>query len=262
MDPDLKSRLIDTSAPFAELANIDSLLTSRWIFSAIFVLAVCWMLTRLVKIPFQMLWRRGYDESRKFEFLLNGINGVIYTAGLFYALRSIFSHSPLLSAVLTIIVLSVILFAAFNLISNFASGITLLFSPELRRGIRIELDSITGVIRQRALLRTIVQSDNGETVWIPNNQLTQRIVKFSEPMNAFPVRLLVHVKNATFESLSHTLSEITATSPFRKEGTSIEINPISESNQISLLFYTWSPNSVKEAKIHIIKTLEKMDHPI
>jgi len=256
MDPVFNNAL-NKSVSFEKMINFESLLTSRWMFSAIFTLAICWILTRLAKIPFQMLWRRGYDESRKLEFVLNLVNGIIYIAGLFYALRTIFGQSPLLSMILTVIVFAVILFSAFNIISNFAAGISLLFSPELTRGKRIELDSITGVVRQRALLRTIIQSDTGETVWIPNNILTHQIIKFSEPMNAFPVRLQIHVGKEGYEKLAHILNEITATSPFRKEGTSIEINPIAEKNQLTLVFYTWSPSAVKEAKIHIVKALEK-----
>lgn len=259
MDPDLKNAVGSTSSTFAELIAIDGLLTSKWIYAAIFVLAACWVLTRLAKVPFQMLWRRGYDEARNLEFLLNTINGIIYVAGLFYALRTIFGQSPLLSIVLTVMIFSVILMSSFNLISNFASGISLLFSPEMKRGKRIEIDNLTGVIRQRALLRTIVLADTGETVWIPNNQLTHKMVRFSDPMNAFPVRLHINVGKEGYEKLAHILNEITATSPFRKEGTFIEINPIADKSQLSLLFYTWSPSSVKEAKIHIVKALEKIN---
>jgi hypothetical protein len=259
MNPDYKTVLANSAPPLQELLNIEGLLTSKWIYAAIFVLAACWVLTRLAKVPFQMLWRRGYDESRNLEFALNTINGIIYIGGLFYALRTIFGQSPVLSIILTVMIFSVILMSSFNLISNLASGISLLFSPEMKRGKRIELDNLTGVIRQRALLRTIILSDTGETVWIPNNQLTRKIVRFSDPMNAFPVRLFINVGKEGYEKLAHILNEITATSPFRKEGTFIEINPIADKNQLSLLFYTWSPNSIKEAKIHIVKALEKIN---
>jgi len=56
-------------------------------------------------------------------------------------------------------------------LSNVAAGVMLIFLRPFRRGEKIEADKCTGVVRELGLFRTMITTDDGVVISIPNAQI-------------------------------------------------------------------------------------------
>jgi small conductance mechanosensitive channel len=96
-------------------------------------------------------------------------------------------------------------------LSNVAAGVMLIFLRPFRRGEKIEADKCSGVVRELGLFRTIIQTDDGVFISIPNAAIfagtivnyhreTMRRTNFTVPLD--PAQDLEKIQEIVLAALS------------------------------------------------------------
>ena len=147
-------------------------LTPGGIFNALLIILIAYAISRII--------RHGLDRatgSQKFSnspaiYTLGRIaHYIIMLIGVFVALGSIgmdFTNFALIAGALSV----GIGFGLQAIVNNFVSGLILLFEGSLRIGDYIELDSgLAGVVREINTRATVVNSNDGVDVVVPNSEL-------------------------------------------------------------------------------------------
>ena len=146
-------------------------------------------------LQYQVLARTKIDKAT--QYTITTLFGyVVLTLGIVIALRSVVN----LSALGTIVAaLSVgIGFGMQDVVSNFISGIILLFERPIRVGDTIEVGSNRGLVRQINIRATTVQTRDNVFILVPNrNLISQEVVNYGYEDPKMRMRVPVGVSYAS-----------------------------------------------------------------
>ena len=133
-----------------------------------FAISISWFIRRLLS---RGIRKKPASQSPAFYTLGRILHYIIVVAGVFAALGSIgidFTSFALIAGALSV----GIGFGLQAIVSNFVSGLILLFEGTLRVGDYIELDSgLCGVVREINTRATIVNTNDSVDVVVPNTEL-------------------------------------------------------------------------------------------
>jgi potassium efflux system protein len=150
----------------------DAPVTFGSMFKALLILLLAYGISRLIRHFLALASRRRqHAESPAIYTLGRLLHYVIILIGVFAALGSIgmdFTNFALIAGALSV----GIGFGLQAIVNNFVSGLILLFEGSLRIGDYIELDSgLAGVVKEINTRATIVNSNDGVDVVVPNSEL-------------------------------------------------------------------------------------------
>ena len=164
-------RLVDLGG--FHLFNIgDTAVTPNGLVKMLFILGLAWGISWLIRyLLARGLRKKRTAQSPAFYTLGRLLHYIIVVAGSFAALGSIgidFANFALIAGALSV----GIGFGLQAIVSNFVSGLILLFEGTLRVGDYIELDSgLCGVVKEINTRATIVQTNDSVDVVVPNSEL-------------------------------------------------------------------------------------------
>ena len=134
----------------------------------VFAYAISWGIRHLMD---RATGRQQFAQSPIFYTLGRLLHYIIILIGIFAALASIgmdFTNFALIAGALSV----GIGFGLQAIVSNFVSGLILLFEGSLRIGDYIELDSgLAGMVKEINTRATVVNSNDGVDVVVPNSEL-------------------------------------------------------------------------------------------
>lgn len=133
-----------------------------------------------------------------------------------------------------------------NIVSNFVSGIILIFDRPLQIGDSIEIGTKAGKVREIGLRSSTLLTAEGAEVIIPNGDiLSQQITNWTLSNNLQRIGLSLTIKGETdLVSLDNNLTEILKRSGHWAENTTHQLLFKSvKDDTVSLVFYFWCSNA-------------------
>lgn len=138
---------------------------------------------------------------------------------------------------------------------NFILGFACQFKPSIQIGRRIHWNQLTGMILQKNLCTLSVVADSNQIFRVPYKEVLLAAVQLDNiGLHAFPVQVMVPqeiFKGTPIKSL-HYLAQI---SPYRLINHPIEVTETNK--EVSVRFWTWSPEMVVEAQKLLINCLNE-----
>jgi small-conductance mechanosensitive channel len=143
-----------------------------------------------------------------------------------------------------------------NIVSNFVSGIILIFDRPLQIGDSVEIGDQQGKVREIGLRSSIIQTKEGAEVIIPNGDLlSQPIVNWTLSNSQQRLELGFRTERGDMEEVAKKAKELVLSSPF--------VYPLREpqvlftkmdANTIEIKVYCWciDTNKVEEAKSDLL----------
>ncbi len=140
------------------------------------ILIVAWIISRLLSSAVRHGLNRVEGTSRLLEnFLIKGVRWVVMAIGLLMALSALeVSIGPLLAVVGA--AGFVIAFALQDSLSNFASGLMILFFRPFDEGDVIEAGGIAGKVQSMNLVSTTILAFDNKRMVVPNNKIWNDVI--------------------------------------------------------------------------------------
>jgi small conductance mechanosensitive channel len=151
----------------------------RWAFNIarfLGILLVAWILSRFLSALIQRGLGRIEGTSRLLErFLVNAVRWIVMAIGLIMALAALeISIGPLLAVVGA--AGFVIAFALQDSLSNFASGLMILFFKPFDEGDVIEAGGVSGKVETMNLVSTTIHTFDNKRMVVPNNKIWNDVI--------------------------------------------------------------------------------------
>lgn len=151
------------------------------ILSALIILALAWLATKLVNAPVNTLMKRikiDIDQVA-IKYVNRVIKILIWFLGIVMAMDKLGIPVTSLITMLAAIGAAVALAIKDNL-SNLASGVVLLFTKPFKAGDYIEVENFSGTIKEIEIMHTYLVTPGNTLVAIPNTKMmTATIVNYS-----------------------------------------------------------------------------------
>lgn len=142
------------------------------IIGALIVILLTWAIAAIVRYA-AFTWAQQTEGDRSTEVLIGRLGyGMVWIFGAIIALAVLgLEFGALLSAFgLTSVAIG---FSLKDVLSNYISGVVLLAARPFRLGDQVVIDSFEGTITQIQLRATTMQTYDGRTVYIPNQEVFQ-----------------------------------------------------------------------------------------
>ncbi|MEE4146701.1 MAG: mechanosensitive ion channel domain-containing protein [Halieaceae bacterium] len=151
----------------------------RWAFNIarfIAILLAAWIVSRLLSSLLHQALARVPGTSRLLEnFLVKSTRWVVMAIGLIMALAALeFSIGPLLAVVGA--AGFVIAFALQDSLSNFASGLMILFFRPFDEGDVVDAGGVSGKVQSMNLVSTTIQTFDNKRMVVPNNKIWNDVI--------------------------------------------------------------------------------------
>ncbi len=147
--------------------------------SAAIILILAWIAARLLPKPICKMLDRTHLDKVATKYILRVVKIAIWALGLVMALDKLGIPVASFLTVLAAVGAAVALAVKDNL-ANFASGVVLLFTKPFKAGDFIELDGVSGTVREIELTHSYLDTPGNMRVAIPNTKMmTATIVNYS-----------------------------------------------------------------------------------
>jgi small conductance mechanosensitive channel len=146
------------------------------ILGAVLILAVGWLLLRILVGPLRRLLERSRFERTAASFLVNSLRAVVLFAIFLGVLNQLGVQTASLLTLLGAVVLAVSL-ALQGALANFASGLVVLSFRIARVGDLIETGDIKGRVVELLPFHAVVVTADNQRVTVPNTMLTNTAVR-------------------------------------------------------------------------------------
>jgi hypothetical protein len=249
----------EVSSIVHQMEKLGEFSAASWVSLFLFVLVAVWLLFRVSALPFDYLWRRGYDPQRNLLGLKRAIRALIVVTAIAYIVDKIYEDSPQAGMAVVFLALTTVLFSQKSAIGNFFSGIILLFQGDVRLGSRVTVGDISGNVSAIDLLHLKLKADDGALILMPNSTVVSDPVKISLISLGYPVEIEVDLKDK--DSMTpESLYDLAIASPFRKSNSDVEIERTSYAGAktVNVKFYVWSNDVINDARNHFFNNLNEM----
>lgn len=147
------------------------------------ILVAAWFISRILSAGVRKALSRVPGTSRLIEdFLVRSIRWVTMAVGLIMALASMdVSIGPLLAVVGA--AGFVIAFALQDSLSNFASGLMILFFRPFDVGDVVDAGGVSGVVKSMSLVSTTIQTFDNKRMVVPNNKVWNDVITNATGVN-------------------------------------------------------------------------------
>ncbi|WP_462321636.1 mechanosensitive ion channel family protein [Halochromatium sp.] len=144
--------------------------------SFIGILILAWVISRILGAGMHEALKRVPGTSRLLEdFLVRSIHWIVMAVGIIMALAAMdVSVGPLLAVVGA--TGFVVAFALQDSLSNFASGLMILFFKPFDVGDVVEAGGVSGVVQSMSLVSTTIQTFDNKRMVVPNNRIWNDVI--------------------------------------------------------------------------------------
>lgn len=147
---------------------------------AIFVVVLVAVLTKLLPKIIDRIWKKAHGDNAVKSYVRASLKVVLWALALIVLLDLVgFPIGSLLTVVAA--VGAAVALAIKDNLSNIASGVVLLFTKPFKAGDFIEVDGVSGTVREIELMRTYIDTVTNTRACVPNTKMvTATIVNYSE----------------------------------------------------------------------------------
>ena len=128
-------------------------------------------------------------------------------------------------------------------IRGLAAGLLLSLSRRVRRGDRIHVGELTGVVRDVGLFRCVLKKADGSLVYIPNHSLLAEVITIERERNSEPVRVTLPLEDADPTLALGRARSLALLCPYRSLGTRVEAELSDHEATLTLRMHAWNENA-------------------
>lgn len=154
-----------------EVTSFFNSLTLQKVLVAALVLLVCLVIIKILLRWFDRGLERSRIEKSLHGFLRTMTRAVLYVLAILIALDQLGVEVSSLVALVSVAALAVSL-ALQDILSNVASGLVILSSHPFRVSDFVEIDSVSGTVKEISLTYTQIATIDNKLVFVPNSSVT------------------------------------------------------------------------------------------
>lgn len=181
---------------------------------AIFIFSLIIFISRFIAkktselVIFKILNKEQFELGRK-DAIAKIISYVIYILGIMIALQTLGINLSALLAGGAILAVG-IGFGVQNLVSNFISGILILFEQPIKKNDFVEVDSVLGVIDEISIRSTTIRTLDNITIIMPNSKfITEKVINWTHNENKSRISIKIGVSyNSDINLVEKLLLEV------------------------------------------------------
>jgi small-conductance mechanosensitive channel len=134
------------------------------------ILAFAFILGKLVAIYLKKRYSHQIKKKRLNQLTLL-VRVAIFMVGFFIAAPAVFETSMFFLGLIIAGIVLAIAFSSAKILTDFVAGIALFYDHPIRIGDFIEIGTKSGTVEEIRLLSTVIRTDNGVYVRIPNDEI-------------------------------------------------------------------------------------------
>jgi hypothetical protein len=229
-----------------EILAVQAHLDAKFVVYVAFLLVLVWLARRALLSGTRVVWRLGWDRSRRLARLRSISDITLLTVLTLLVLRRLMIEAPIVTW-LNVAVLSLIAAIALpSWMRDFAAGVALANRSRFREGDQVRLPSAVGSVRHIGLLRTAIRAGDGGTLSVPNREVLAQTIQVGREQQAAPVEILLPPEATNNPEAREMLLRLAHVSPFRRGGS---WPTLTESDRGWVLgVQTWSTRDVDGAR--------------
>ncbi|MBN2651022.1 MAG: mechanosensitive ion channel [Spirochaetales bacterium] len=197
----------------------------------------------------KFLDKLGIEDAKKFS-IVSIARYFVMTIVLILGLNMIGINLSSIAVIFGILGIG-IGFGLQNVVSNFFSGLIIIFSSPIKEGDRVLVDGYEGTVEQISSLSTVINTTTDETIIVPNSSLVEKTVyNYSYKSKSVLIKNSVQVSYDTdLDKAIEILTAIGKANPYRpkKEEIFVRVKNLADSGIDMLLIHKISDVSDKYA---------------
>lgn len=217
----------------------------RWLLNIakfIGILVAAWIVSKIFSAGIHRALKQVKGTSRLLEnFLVKGVRWVILAVGMIMALAALeVSIGPLLAVVGA--AGFVIAFALQDTLSNFASGIMILFFKPFDEGDVVEAGGIAGKVESMNLVSTTVNTFDNKRMVVPNNKIWNDVITNATGVTERRIDMEFGIAyDADIDEASKVLEEIITSHPkvLEEPAPTIRVHALADSS-VNFIVRPWA----------------------
>ncbi len=204
-----------------------------------------------------VVWRLGFDGSRRLETTSTALRFVVAALAVLVALRHLASIAPILLT-FSLLAAALLLAAAYaRQLPSVLVGLSLLLRRRLRHGDRIHIAEHSGTVREVGLAQLHLRRGDGAALFVPNRLLTEHVLTVEHTKNSEPIRVRVPGSPPHLREQLELAKRVAVLSPYRVPGSPVDFaEEDAERRAYSVGIHIWSDRAATDARSHLEQALE------
>ena len=221
----------------------------------VLVLAGVWGLALLLM---QALSRRSSSAAESSQRLAISVVALVATFGI--VLRWVFAVSPLLVTLGLVGATTGVLVAAGLRARDWGGGLAFILQGRVKRGDRLRLGGVEGVVEGIGLFRLALRTDEGRRAFPPVSGLYAGTFEVSSPQRTYSVEVTVARPTPLSDDAQRQLRAVGLMCPFREGGSDVSVTLGNvEGTSATVRLDAWSPRAARYATEYLRRYLADVE---
>jgi len=230
----------------SEIEALSVLLNGRLVLFVALLLGVVWLIRRGLLSGTRVIWRLGWDRSRRLARLRSISDITLMVVMLLLVIRKLVLEAPIVTWLTVAVFALVVALALPSWIRDLAAGVSLANRNRFREGDQVKLSGASGSVRHIGLLRTAIRAGDGGTLSVPNREVLAHTIQVGREQQAAPIEIVVPPEAADTPEEREMLLRLAHVSPFRRGGSRPSLSETDRGWVLSV--QTWSTRNVEGAR--------------
>ncbi len=235
-----------TETILMEIAAVQGRLNAQLVLYVALLLGVALLLRRALLSATRVVWRLGWDRTRRLARLRSISDITIMSVVLLLVLRKLMLVAPIVTWLSVAVVALFVALALPNWIRDVVAGIALANRSRFREGDQVRFMDASGSVRHIGLLRTAIRAGDGGTISVPNREVLAHTIQVGREQQAAPIEVVIPPDAADTPEEREMLLRMAQVSPFRRGGSRPTLRETDRGWVLSL--QTWSTRGVEGAR--------------
>jgi len=229
-----------------EIIAIGERLDARLVLYVAVLFGVAVLLRRGLLFATHVIWRLGWDRTRRLARLRSISDITLMTAMLLLVVRKLVLVAPIVTWLTTAVLVLAFAIALPSWIRDFFAGVALANRKRFREGDQVKLRDAVGSVRHIGVLRTEIRAGDGGTLSVPNREVLAHTIQVGREQRAAPIDIVIPPEAADTPEEREMLLRLAQVSPFRRGGSRPSLTETDKGWVLSL--QTWSTRNVESAR--------------
>lgn len=229
-----------------ELQALNGRLNARLVLDVAVLAAVVWTLRRALLSGTRVVWRLGWDRTRRMARLRSVADITLLVVFALLVVRKLMLVAPVVTWLSTAVIAVVVAIALPSWVRDFFAGIALASRKRFREGDQVRLPSAIGSVRHIGLWRTAIRAGDGGTLSVPNREVLAHTIQVGREQRAAPVEIVLPPEATSTPENRAMLLRLAQVSPFRRGGSRPSLSETERGWVLAM--QTWSTRDVDGAR--------------
>lgn len=231
-------------------------LTSIWAWAYVVIVAtLAWAAVHVVDRLSVLAMRRGWQFPRRRPYLALVLQCLFLGTGVLVAVRPFFARAPLVTTLLCTATAAVSAAVFRETVQSMVAGLAMTTRGRLHLGDHVDVDGVSGVVRQFGLTHTRLRAADASTLWVPNRVLDRSTIVVGGVKNASRVQADLGDRFGNLDDRARArVQQLAQISPYRRARSPVAITR--EGGRASVELQTWATRDVDRVTTQLRAALE------